>query len=124
MINLINHTKRGECSNCGECCTDILPLTNYEIREIRKYMRKHKVVNHSKTNVFVRCNLLCPFRNDKEKKCDIYEVRPYICRIFKCDTEPRKAEWVRDEIEKTREVYSMKALFFEDYSTEEYLHEF
>lgn len=121
MIDLKNYTNHGECSNCGECCSDFLPLNKSEIKTIREYIKTHKVENHSVVNCFVQANAMCPFRNNKEKKCDIYEVRPYICRVFKCDTQPEQAEFARDEIEKVREVQSMKKLFFNDTSNEKLL---
>lgn len=124
MIDLKNYTHNGECSNCGECCSDFLPLNKSEIKTIREYIKKHKVENHSAANCFVQVNAMCPFRNNNEKKCDIYEARPYICRAFKCDTQPEKAEMVRDEITNPRNVYSMKALFFGDSSNEKVLVQF
>lgn len=116
MIDLVNYTCNGKCSNCGECCSDFLPLSREEVKKIKKYMKTHETVNHSKVNCFVSCNLMCPFRNNKERKCDIYEVRPFICQVFKCDTQPEQAEFVRDEIAKTRDIHSMKNTFFNDNS--------
>ena len=28
---------------------------------------------------------LCPFRDEKHKRCNIYDVRPSICKFFRCD---------------------------------------
>lgn len=36
-------TNYGICSNCGRCCSDILPLDDKEIDEIFKYIDKHNV---------------------------------------------------------------------------------
>lgn len=113
MIHIIDYTHKGECSNCGECCSDILPLNTQEITKIDKYLKKHKVKKHHEFLNDARC----PFRNDITRKCDIYEVRPYICQAFKCDTQPEEAEFRRDEINKVRKVRSMKELFFKDDST-------
>ena len=114
MINIKNLTNNGICSNCGECCSDILPLSTQEIVEIDKYLKTHKVERHNLPLVDGRIDALCPFRNKFMKKCDIYEVRPYICKMFKCDTPPEKAEFTRDEISKTRKARSMTELFFKD----------
>ena len=38
-----NRTCNGKCSSCGECCSDILPLDNFEIKKIRDYINKHKI---------------------------------------------------------------------------------
>ena len=78
-----NFTKDGKCVSCGNCCTAILPVTKEEIKAIKRYIkRKHtKPVKNSNVDL----DLTCPFRNNTEKKCNIYEVRPTICRDFKCD---------------------------------------
>lgn len=110
MIHMTNYTINGNCSNCGECCSDILPLNEKEIVKIDKYLKTHKLKKHHEFLNDARC----PFRNDVERKCEIYEVRPYICQMFKCDTQPEQAEWQRDEINKVRKVRSMKELFFKD----------
>ena len=110
MIKIVNHTNCGRCSNCGECCTDILPLNEEEIIKIKQYMKNHKLTENNKEVG----NFICPFRNEVLKKCDIYEVRPYICQMFKCDTPPEEAEFRRDEITKTRKIYSMKHEFFDN----------
>lgn len=38
--NLYNYTVDGKCSKCGNCCSDILPLSDDEIRRIHKYVRQ------------------------------------------------------------------------------------
>ena len=84
---IVDYTKNGECSNCGNCCGNLLPLTNDEVNRIKKYVRKHRI----KENIFRPplvgpvINYICPFRNDKEHKCDIYDIRPQVCRGFICN---------------------------------------
>lgn len=72
--------KNGKCSNCGNCCGNLLPLTPTEINIIRIYIKEHdiKEIKHSD-------NLTCPFRDDENRICTIYEVRPYICKFWRCD---------------------------------------
>ena len=84
-------TNDGVCSNCGECCSDILPISLREVRKIKKYIKAHgiKEVKHCYPTAQPIIDLKCPFRNDTERKCNIYEVRPRICQDFKCDN-PRK----------------------------------
>ena len=110
MIKLTNFTHAGMCSNCGECCSDFLSLSKEEIKVIDEYIKKHKVEQHNKGSL----NSRCPFRNDFLRKCDIYEARPYICRVFKCDTQPEEAQFRRDEINKSRKPYSLAEVFFKD----------
>lgn len=92
-----NFTDNGKCVSCGNCCTAILPVTKGEIKAIKRYIRrKHiKIVKNSNVDL----DLTCPFRNNTEKKCNIYEVRPTICRDFKCD-KPQKM------IDETKEKYN------------------
>lgn len=87
-----NFCKDGNCSCCGQCCSNLLPMTNEEIKEIKHYIKANgiKAQNHLiPTNAMA--DLTCPFLDtSKEKKCTIYEVRPRICRDFICDPKQRK----------------------------------
>jgi len=92
-----NFTKDGKCVSCGNCCTAILPVTKEEIKAIKRYIKRKHIKPVKKSNVDF--DLTCPFRNNTEKKCNIYEVRPTICRDFKCD----KPQKLKDE---TKEKYN------------------
>ena len=80
-------TVNGECSNCGECCSNLLPISSFEIDKIKRYIKKHNIPEQHKFAPVTgpTLDLTCPFRSEKERKCLIYEVRPEICRVFKCD---------------------------------------
>lgn len=39
-MNLTDYTRCGECSNCGQCCSDILHLSEEEIKRIDKYLKE------------------------------------------------------------------------------------
>lgn len=67
------HTK---CDNCGECCYFIL-ATKTEISKIQSYVTFHNIkpIKHKDIGK-------CCFRDEKQKKCLIYAVRPTICRLF------------------------------------------
>lgn len=69
--NIPSHTN---CTNCGKCC-GIIPVDAEELAVIKEYVEKYHIEpkNHFPT---------CPFRNEEEKRCDIYPVRPVICRLF------------------------------------------
>ena len=86
-----DYTKNGECTGCGRCCSDLLPLCDEEIAVIRKYIRRKKIepCKHLPPTMYPKEDDTCPFRDDAKKICTIYEVRPMICREFKCDY-PRK----------------------------------
>lgn len=83
----MNFTVDGKCSNCGECCSNLLPISSFEIDRIKRYMKKHNIPEQRKMAPVSgpTLDLTCPFRSEKERKCLIYEVRPEICRVFKCD---------------------------------------
>ena len=42
-MELTNFCKNGRCSNCGECCSDTLHLSNEEIKRIDDYLKEHKI---------------------------------------------------------------------------------
>lgn len=96
-------TVDGECSNCGQCCSDFLPMSQKEVARIHAYIKKHgiKLNRNLPPTVQPVQDYTCPFRNNAERKCDIYEVRPAICRDFRCD-KPRK------QIEADKRMYHGK----------------
>ena len=80
-VKITDNSICGNCSQCGECCTNFLPVTQKEINEIQKYVIENKI--RPQTQILVMQNRLsCPYYNGK--KCLIYEVRPLICREFYC----------------------------------------
>lgn len=85
---MMNFCVDGECIGCGECCSNLLPMTDKEVKAIRRIVRrKHlKPINHVPIVVMNQVDGYCPFldRNRGDKKCTIYEHRPLICRDFKC----------------------------------------
>lgn len=88
-----NMTENGKCTGCGNCCVNILPMTDREIEVIRRYIKKNHIKERKHTiplaNPFL--DMTCPFLNTgkKNEKCTIYSVRPNICRKFSCDPEQR-----------------------------------
>lgn len=71
----------GKCSKCGECCTNLLPISQEELETIQKYVIENKIRPQSHLLV-MQNRLCCPYYDGK--KCLIYEVRPLICREFYC----------------------------------------
>ena len=86
-----DYTVDGKCSNCGNCCSNFLPLSAKEIKTIKRYIEKKGIKEniHRYPTADPMIDWTCPFRSDLDKKCLIYEVRPAICRDFQCD-KPRK----------------------------------
>ena len=84
-IKITDNSICGRCSKCGECCTNLLPITQTEINEIQKYVTKNNI--HPQLQLLVMENrLTCPYYDGK--KCLIYEIRPLICKIFYCYKKP------------------------------------
>lgn len=84
-LKITDNSCCGKCSKCGECCTNILPITQEEIDTIAKYVIKNKIRPQSHMLV-MQNRLTCPYYNGK--KCLIYEVRPLICKEFYCYKKP------------------------------------
>ena len=75
----------GKCSKCGECCTNLLPVSQKEVDTIQRYVIANKIRPQAQMLV-MQNRLTCPYYNGK--KCLIYEVRPLICKEFYCYKKP------------------------------------
>lgn len=104
----------GKCSGCGECCADLLPLSDDEIKRLKVYVAKHNIKEHRHTYFFdpEATDLTCPFRNEQEMKCEVYPVRPLICRSFICSKSIEQARHDRDHFHETRSVHSLRYEIF------------
>lgn len=113
-------TKDGKCSGCGQCCSNMLPMSEKEAEDIRRYIKKHNIKEqkHSYPAPLAHppeMDLTCPFLDEsKEKdKCLIYEKRPEICRVFICNQPPSEAQkkinleefWARRKPALVRETF-------------------
>ena len=88
MTNM-DYTENGKCpTSCGRCCTNILPVSDYEIKKIKQYIKHHKIEvnNPNKDNNVFNGDYedVCPFL-DKNKRCQIYIQRPEVCKWFMCN---------------------------------------
>lgn len=86
---ITNFTKDGQCIRCGQCCTEILPLTDEELQTIKQYVKKHNIRNQHSKVLIVDRDITCPLMNYKHE-CLIYDIRPAICRSFICS-------WTQDD---------------------------
>lgn len=86
-------TDNGKCTQCGACCSNVLPMTEDEISVIHRYVKKHHIKEHRHILPLAEptLDMTCPFLDDSKpnEKCDIYEVRPSVCRDFICDPKQR-----------------------------------
>ncbi len=87
MSEIINKTIKGNCSNCGECCMNFIPLSHKELKNIKRYVKKNNIreIMHTLPLTGKTLDLTCPFRDNINNKCVIYPVRPLICKQFICN---------------------------------------
>lgn len=82
-------TNNGECTQCGQCCGSLLPLSKKEISIIREYVKWKgiKPCKHLGPFAELPIDFTCPFldTSKSKEKCLIYDIRPEICRVYKCD---------------------------------------
>lgn len=121
-IKTTNYTCNGKCSGCGECCGDILHLSRKEIKRIAKYIKQNKI-EATPRSILVAYDNTCPFRDNKDKKCKIYEIRPEICRVYKCDKAPEEVYRNREFNNERKLPRSMRSLFYNDNSGAKWLFE-
>jgi len=111
---VMDFTKDGECSQCGQCCSNLLPLTVGECKRIREYVRRKHIrecVNIPPTVVPVK-DFTCPFRDNAKKICTIYEIRPAICQEFRCDKPKKEIEASRAMCKRQHIIVDMRETFF------------
>lgn len=94
--------KCGNCSRCGNCCSGMIPLTRKEEKQIRNYIKENQIAPEffqNENNI----NLQCCFYDREKKECKIYDVRPSICRTFKCNRDINELE--KEKIENHKRCY-------------------
>ena len=69
-----------ECKKCGKCCGSLLPLTEKDQKRVEYIIKAHRI----KPQRLRYDYLTCPFLTSSNK-CIIYNHRPTICKIFKCE---------------------------------------
>lgn len=111
-LGITDFTCNGKCSNCGQCCGDILHLSHREIKRIREYVKKNKIKATPK--IMFAIDNTCPFRDNENKKCKIYEVRPDICRKFICNYTEEDIYNNREKNNTSKLARSMRQLFYND----------
>ena len=89
---MIQNFCNGEhCSKCGACCTNYLYLTTKEIKDIKRYINKHKIKDNFESVRDKQIVLMCPFVSNEG--CLIYEHRPEICKKFQCNMDKSLMEY-------------------------------
>lgn len=82
-------TDHGRCTSCGSCCASVIPVSDVEYDMLEQLVKNGQIqqADHHWPDTGCTVDLTCPFLNPDggDKKCTIYDKRPYICRCYKCD---------------------------------------
>lgn len=113
-----DYTVDGKCSGCGSCCSNLLPVSAKEIKTIKRYIQKHGITEqrHRYPTATPIPDMTCPFRSETERKCLIYEVRPMICRDFRCDKPGKKIQADKALYHAKYKPVDMRETFFPEVS--------
>lgn len=112
-MNITNFTVDGKCSSCGNCCSDVLPLSRREVKKIHEYVKVYGIAEQRHNYpVAGITDMTCPFRDDVNRICLIYEVRPAICRQFRCDHKPKEIAASRAAFQEKYDIVLMRHEFF------------
>ena len=110
-IDVQDFTHNGRCSNCGKCCSNLLPLSEEEIQRIKKYIKAHDI-KEQRHNGLDGIDMTCPFRDEGNKTCLIYEVRPSICKCFMCNHTVSDMKKAKALHHRTNKITVMRKEFF------------
>lgn len=107
-MDIIDYTQGGQCSRCGACCTNYLPLTKTEFKRLRRWVRKHKFKPEPVVDAL---DFTCPFLDKESLKCVCYEIRPAVCQKFSCHAAQSGLQQLGSA---TREVYNLREMLFSE----------
>lgn len=75
----------GDCRGCGERCSRFVPVSVFDLRRLKPYVREHGIKPHEPRG---EVDLMCPWLTDG-KECAVYAARPEVCRAYRCDLHKR-----------------------------------
>ena len=80
------------------------------------YAKKHQLKEHRLPAgaALESVDLTCPFRNETTKRCEVYPVRPLICRAFICSRTLQAARKTRDLVQSDRDIHSLRWEIFKN----------
>ena len=85
ILNLsTDFSKKGKCKNCIACCTPDVLITKEEY-DLLKSKLSLEMISDIRVTLNKTINLYCPFADLKNKKCKIYNKRPFACRLYHCN---------------------------------------
>ena len=86
------------CERCGRCCNKQVSMAFIEFLNIKNFILDDKI------KVLDENNGNCIFlKNEKQAICSIYEVRPWICRVYRPLSKDSKAYYLDLKKERTTE---------------------
>lgn len=103
-------TRHGKCSDCGSCCSSVIPVTDAEAEILKGYAEAHGIKPELPEGKGMIMQLQCPFLHKETGqpcKCLVYPVRPGICRSYRCDKSD--ADILRDYLRTTNQKEMPKA---------------
>lgn len=102
-LKCANCSNNGSCSKCGECCSPFIPITWKEYKRIKKYINENNInpINiREGNNVYIKCT----FYDRKNKRCNVYPVRPEVCKRFMCSYKQEKININRKYFDERAEI--------------------
>lgn len=112
---VVDCTRDGKCSDCGGCCVNELAMTKQEVKIIKDYIKKHNIKPKKTLAPTVEpvIDLTCPFLDQTvtSHRCQIYEVRPKICREFICSNPKRIFFELADDFNKLESIDIQKEFY-------------
>lgn len=70
------------CSSCHCDCCGPVPLSEADVRRIRRHLASQPAAEVERVKVRQRDAMTCPFVDTERWRCFVYEVRPEVCRQF------------------------------------------
>lgn len=62
---ITDFTNNGKCFNCGNCCSNLLPMSEKEVKVIKAYIKTHNI-KEQRHNAMQGADMTCPFRDEKK----------------------------------------------------------
>lgn len=60
---ITDFTINSKCSNCGQCCSDLLPMSEFEVSRIKHFITKNNI-KEQRHNSMMGVDITCPFRDE------------------------------------------------------------
>ena len=86
-------------------------MTKSEVSRIKQYISKNNirpVIRKPLITNVITIDMMCPFYDNK--KCNIYPIRPYVCKHFTCNKKLQTDHNLK--ILSKLEVYDVRQTFF------------